>query len=59
MNRGYERRDCEDAILDRIESEADDCKHCEYASESKCRNQCMEITNVVNPMIATYAKGKR
>lgn len=53
-------RDYEDAILDCIESTTDNCcSHCEYASESKCRNQCMRTTAVVNPMVAAYLKGKR
>lgn len=54
MSKSYE-----DSILDRIESEADDCKHCEYASESNCRNQCMRIETVVNPVVAAHMKGKR
>lgn len=56
MNRGFEHRDYEDAILDCIESTTDDCSHCEYASESKCRNQCMRTTAVVNPMVAEYLR---
>lgn len=37
----------EDVILERQESEAEDCSDCEY--KEKCRNQCMEIQKIYNP----------
>ena len=37
----------EDVILERQESEAEDCSDCEY--KGKCRNQCMEIQKIYNP----------
>lgn len=40
--------DWEDAILERQESEADECKTCPYKGD-KCRNQCMETKNIYNP----------
>lgn len=42
--------DYEDAILDRQESEGEDCSHCPYKGE-KCKNQCLEIKEVYNPFL--------
>lgn len=39
----------EDAILDRQESEEDECKNCPYKGIDNCRNQCMEIIETYNP----------
>ena len=42
--------DWEDAILIRQESEVDECTICPHKCE-KCKNQCMEITEVYNPFL--------
>lgn len=44
---GDEMRSWEDAILERQESDAEDCSKCDYKWE--CKNQCMEIQKIYNP----------
>lgn len=39
----------EDAILERQESESDNCAGCEFVGAEKCHNQCMETQCVYNP----------
>ena len=39
----------EDVILERQESEADECSVCEFSGTDKCRNQCMETQNTYKP----------
>lgn len=38
----------EEMILSRQESEADECKDCEFASPGKCKNQCMKLQKTFN-----------
>lgn len=41
----------EDRILNRQDSEADECAECAY--KQNCKNQCMEIGEVYNPYFPT------
>lgn len=49
----------EDEILDRQESEADDCCCCPYANVEKCRSQCLEVKEIWNPCISAMQKRNR
>lgn len=51
-------RDWEDAILDRQESESEDCLQCPYKG-IMCRSQCMEICYIQNPYLTDYQKEKK
>lgn len=44
-------RDYEWMILERQESESDDCHGCPYASPQLCNNQCMESVPTREPLI--------
>lgn len=46
-----ENTDYESLILNRQDSEADDCRNCPYASIELCRNQCEETREIVNPLL--------
>lgn len=50
-------RDWEDAILNRQESEADDCYNCPYKG-IECDNSCETESVVINPIVAHWL-GKR
>lgn len=41
--------DIEEMILERQESEADECNACVY--KTKCQNQCMELEEHYNPYL--------
>lgn len=41
--------DYEEMILERQESDGNDCSSCPYAGIHTCRNQCMEIEEHWNP----------
>lgn len=51
-------RDYEDAILDRQESEADQCAGCPYKGR-QCNNQCEETQVTYNPYILAALGGKK
>ena len=42
--------DYEEMILECQESEEDECKNCPYKKE-KCKNQCMKIQTIYNPVL--------
>lgn len=46
IGRKCKMKSWEDAILDRQESETDECKECEY--KQRCKNQCNEVHVVYN-----------
>lgn len=46
-----ENTDYESLILNRQDSKSDSCKGCPYASVELCRNQCMEVKEIVNPLL--------
>ena len=49
--------DYEWLILERQESEGDDCTHC--PDKTDCHNQCMQIEEHCNPCLFVNKKGKK
>ena len=43
--------DYEYAILARQEGESDMCASCKFAGVNTCKNQCMEVEEVYNPIL--------
>ena len=50
--------DYEDLILERQESEADECATCPH-KVMECNNQCMEIEWHSNPFVSRYLATRR